>query len=155
MSIIDVLLGEISLGWEGIAFFVLIVALLIVLTGAGVASYVREWNRQRTNEENKDRELLKAIQSVHNAMQTVCERVQSRVDVDRDHHHQMLGELREIGTLVLDVEKRLTNQVEETRRMIRPPRRDGQGHTRIDINGGQNNIGDNDIGGDQRHERRT
>jgi len=129
---------------EGAALYVLIVVLIfivgILVTGAIV---------QRVSKENKDRELLGAIQSVHTAMQTICERVQNRVDVEKDNHIQLLSELHEVSKLVLDVEYRITKQVEETRSLIRNPRRDGTKIYNTQAEGGQTNQGGN-VHGEQR-----
>lgn len=103
------------------------------------AAINREWVRQRVKKENKDRELLAALQSVHVAMQTVASRTQDKTDMARDNHQAMLNEVHQIGVLVLDVERRLTRQVEETRDVLRDRHR--ASGTRIDISGNVNQAG--------------
>lgn len=134
---------------EGAALYVLIVILIFIVGILVTGAIVREWIRQRVSKENKDRELLGAIQSVHTAMQTICERVQNRVDVEKDNHIQLLSELHEVSKLVLDVEYRITKQVEETRSLIRNPRRDGTKIYNTQAEGGQTNQGGN-VHGEQR-----
>ena len=129
---------------EGAALYVLIVILIFIVGILVTGAIVREWSK-----ENKDRELLGAIQSVHTAMQTICERVQNRVDVEKDNHIQLLSELHEVSKLVLDVEYRITKQVEETRSLIRNPRRDGTKIYNTQAEGGQTNQGGN-VHGEQR-----
>lgn len=135
---------------EGAALACMGGVILLFMIGAGAAAIMRERTRQRESKENKEKELLGAIQSVHSAMQVVCERVAGKSELERDKHIQMLGEIHEISKLVLDVEKRLTQQVEETRAIIRShSKRDAVKVFNTNADGGQTNQGGS-VRGEQR-----
>lgn len=133
---------------EGATLYVVVVLLVVIVSILVVTAVVREWTRQRVNKENKDRELLGAIQSVHAAMTQICERVQSRAEIEKDNYVQVLSEFHEMSTLVLDVERRLAKQLEENRSLLRE-RHDGTHIYNSQSDGGQTNQGGK-VKGDQR-----
>lgn len=99
----------------------LLLALLLVLVVGAIA---REWVRQKTQRENKDKALLDVIQSVHTGMSVVAERIHEKGELAKDNHSQVIREFHEVAELVLCIERRLEDQIKENREVIRESRRE-------------------------------
>jgi sensor histidine kinase YesM len=95
---------------------------------------------QARDEVEWNNELIAAIRSVRRGITSI----QKRLDGSDERVQQ---ELSEAKRLILDVESRLTNQITETREVARETR--AQVAKVTNIHGGQNNLGNNSIGGGQ------
>lgn len=134
---------------ESAALFVAIALLLAVALTLIVVAIVREWIRQRAKKDDKDQALLGAIQSVHAAMQVVAERMNDKGNMIKENHAQVINEVHELGTLVLDIERRLRDEIVENRNVIREGRREGTKIYNTNADGGQTNQGGS-VHGEQR-----
>lgn len=134
---------------ESAALFVAIALLLAVALTLVVIAIVRAWAIQQAKKADKDHALLGTIQSVHSAMQAVAERMNDKANMLKENHGQVIAEVHELGTLVLDVERRLRDEIVENRNVIREGRREGTKIYNTNADGGQTNQGGS-VRGEQR-----
>lgn len=134
-----------SSDWLLVAAIVLIVLLLVV-----IAMIVGWYLLARTrNDAEWNNELISTLKSVRRGISSI----QKRLD-GRDAWAQQ--ELSEAKRLILDVESRLTGHISASEDRLRHENAETKDIVRdtraqmVNIHGGQNNVGNNSIGGGQK-----
>lgn len=125
-----------------------IVAIVLLLLAVVISLAIWVMHRQKMQEQQAENEwngeLIATFQSISEQLRTnrrgitaVIKRLDGRDNIARD-------ELREAKRLILDVEERLRHEITETKEIVRDTR-----SQITNIHGGQNNLGNNSIGGGQ------
>lgn len=122
--------------------FVAIVLTLCVVA-VGVWSLFRELLLARIRKESEDngREIMHAMQDIYRSLQSLCEQVTAKHAIARDGQDEIRRNFEGIKQLVLDVERRMQNEI-RTSREIMHFRNGGMG-TNVNFNGpGNAQVGD-------------
>jgi len=124
----------------------LAVLMFCVIVIVAILSGVREWARQRSSKAAKDQELLAVLQSVRRGIVAVSRRIGERDRISQE-------ELKDAKRLILDVENRLRNEMQEVKDIVRDtrPRSDGGARQNFSF-GGQTNAQIGDGENQQNHE---
>lgn len=126
----------------------LLIGIIVIIFVFAIA---RTMIRQHEAKAAKDGAVIDTVKAMLATMTTISNSLSDHKALTKEQHSTLLAEVHELGTLTLDVEKRLTDQDKETRETIRQLKRNGGGAKIYNTNadGGQTNQGGS-VHGEQR-----